>query len=95
MKTVHDYLIPTLTTFYMIWNEYENYLDYIEESMKISLRIVDVLVDREFPNVLRKNIRISTVLKSIIENRIISNDTSILIILYILMELEESKQTDG
>ena len=67
MKIVHDYLIPTLTTFHMIRNEYENYLDNVEESMKTSLRIVDVLVDREFSNVLRKNIRISTTSKNRIE----------------------------
>ena len=67
MKIVYDYLIPTLTIFHMIWNEYKNYLDNIEESMKISSKIVDVLIGKEFSNVLRKNIRISTVSKSRIE----------------------------
>ena len=92
MKTVQDYLISTLTAFCMVWDEYGNYLVNIKELMKISSRRLNAFIIRKFPNMFKKKYRNYCCIKEQNWNRIISNATSILIILYTWMELEELKR---
>ena len=94
MKTMHVYLVSTSIAFHMVWYEYENYLANLKESIKINSRTMDVLIIRKFPNVFEKEYQNYCYIEEQNWNRIILKATSILIILYILMELEELKKED-
>ena len=94
MNTVHIWLVSTPIAYHMVWDEHENYLANIEESMKISSRIMNVLIIREFSNVFEKEYQNYYCIEEQNWNRIVLKAASILIILYILMELEELKKAD-
>ena len=93
-KTVYIYLVSILTAFHMFWDKHENYLVDIEEPMKISSKTMDILIIRKFPNVFEKEYQNYYCIKEHNWNRIILKAASILIILYILMELKELKKVD-
>ena len=76
----------------MVWDDHKKYLVNIEESIKISLRIADVLITREFLNVFEKKYHNFYCIEELNWNIIISNATSILIILYTWIKLEELKR---
>ena len=49
MKIVHVYSILTMIAFHMDWDGHEAYLPDTRELIKVSLRVMDVLIIREFP----------------------------------------------
>ena len=51
MKILHVYLISTMIAFHIDWDGHEAYLPDIKELTKISSRVMDELIIREFPNV--------------------------------------------